>query len=55
MIAVTAFKRLRLLVLGEFSGATLMSVEEAEDSGLGAFFDFFFGFIIITSGIKQMC
>ena len=48
MIAMTVFKRLRLLVLGEFSGGILMSVQCTEDRDADGFFDFFFGVILIT-------
>ena len=48
MIAMTAFIRLRLLVLGEFSGGILMSVQCTEDRDADGFFDFFFGAILIT-------
>ena len=48
MIAMTVFKRLRLFVLGEFSGGILVSVQCAEERDAGGFFDFFFGAILIT-------
>ena len=49
MIAMTVFRRLRLLVLGDFSGGILVSVQCAEERDAGGFFDFFFGAILLTT------